>query len=144
MEPKAFQELAMELVRKSRPVAAELRTAISRGYYAAYHVGVRWFETLGFVIPQGPGGHGEVARRLQNSGDPDLELVGRQLQRCHRQRIQADYQLHDQDVETANTARLCILQTAQIVQSLDACLTDASRRSHVQQAIRAWERKILP
>jgi len=140
MNPRTFQEFAKELVAKNRPVT--LRTAISRAYYATYHVGVALLETLGFIIPQGPGGHGEVPRRLQNSGDADLEVVGRQLENFHRQRIHADYRLDNREVEGVNTARLWVIQAGQLIQRLDACLADQTRRARVKQSIREWERKI--
>ena len=66
MDPHDFYQLASQLANS--PHAAELRTAISRAYYAIYHVGVTPLESLGFRLSSGPAGHGDVRNRLSNTG----------------------------------------------------------------------------
>lgn len=48
MEPREFQILASELVSRNRP--ADIRTAISRAYYAVFNVGVEVLKEFGFTI----------------------------------------------------------------------------------------------
>lgn len=52
MNPREFQQLASKLANGNSP--AEFRTAISRGYYAAYNVGVEALEQMGFRISEVP------------------------------------------------------------------------------------------
>ena len=85
MEPHDFHRLAAQLVNS--PHAAELRTAISRAYYATYHVSVALLEAMGFRLSRGPAGHGDVRNRLSNSGDLEVMRVGNQLGQLHSQRI---------------------------------------------------------
>jgi uncharacterized protein (UPF0332 family) len=97
MEPHDFHRLAAQLANSTQ--AAELRTAISRAYYAAYHVSAALLEAMGFRPSRGPAGHGDVRNRLSNSGDLEIMRVGNQLGQLHSQRIAADYHLHNTGVE---------------------------------------------
>lgn len=97
MDPRDFHQLASQLAQSSH--TAELRTAISRAYYATYHVSVALLEAMGFRLSSGPAGHGEVRNRLSNSGDPEVMRVGSQLGQLQSQRIAADYRLHNISVE---------------------------------------------
>ena len=44
------------------------RSAVSRAYYAAFHVGRRLLEDLGFTVPRTERGHAHVWLRLPNCG----------------------------------------------------------------------------
>jgi hypothetical protein len=113
MDPHDFHQLALQLAHSSH--AAELRTAISRAYYATYHVSVTLLEAMHFRLSRGPAGHGEVRNRLSNSGDPEVMRVGTQLGQLQSQRIAADYRLHHTSVENPDDSDsgrvLCRAQT---------------------------------
>lgn len=139
MDPRDFHRLASGLVNTSS--APEIRTAISRAYYATYNVGVEILEELGFPIPRGPGGHGEVQNRLGNSGDGEIEKVASMLSDLHSRRIQADYRLQNRQIENQKTAEGIVRQAGGMIQVLDSCRNEP-RRTTVFRAIREWERKI--
>ena len=113
MDPHDFYQLASQLA--TSPHAAELRTAISRAYYATYHVGVTLLEAMGFRLSSGPAGHGEVRNRLSNSGDPEVMRVGTQLGQLHSQRIAADYRLRNTNVENPKTAQAVVQQARRMM-----------------------------
>ena len=139
MDPHDFYQLASQLANS--PHAAELRTAISRAYYAIYHVGVTLLESLGFRLSSGPAGHGDVRNRLSNSGDPEMMRVGNQLGQLQSQRIAADYRLRNTSVENPKTAQAVVQQAQRMIQILDACFAEP-KRTQIMQAIQEWERKI--
>ena len=141
MNPRDLCQLATRLVDGGSPV--ELRTAISRAYYAVYLVAVEHLEGMSFRISKGPGGHGEVQHHFNNSGNVDLQHVSSQLGDLHGKRIRADYQLDRRDVENPKTARALVAQTSQMIETLDRCCL-GERRIQIIQAIRDWKRKISP
>ena len=139
MEPRDFYRLAPQLVNS--PHAAELRTAISRAYYATYNVGVALLEGMGCRLSKGPAGHGEVRNRLSNSGDPEVARVGNQLGQLQSQRIAADYRLDQRGVENPKTAQALVQQADKMIQILDGCLAEP-KRSQIRRAIQEWERRV--
>jgi hypothetical protein len=66
MEAKDYFDLAQKLAQMRTEAA--IRSAISRAYYALLNSAVQLLQQLGFRVEQGPGKHGEVYRRLFNSG----------------------------------------------------------------------------
>jgi len=138
MDPREFQTLASELVLRNR--ASDIRTAISRAYYAAYNVGVEILTELGFKISEGPSGHGEVRNRLNNSGDNEAAKVSSQLNTLHTKRLHADYRLNMKDIENQKTAEALVQLAGKMIKSLDACRS-APKRNQIIKAIQAWETK---
>jgi hypothetical protein len=65
MDPHDFLEVAGEWAAGSRE--AEWRSGVSRGYYAAFHVGWLLLARQGFAVPEGPQGHGYVWLRPANA-----------------------------------------------------------------------------
>ena len=92
MQPEEFQDLAEKLVGASDP--ASLRSAMSRSYYAVYHVAREFFEQIGFPLSEGPRGHGEATNNLALPSLPkEVRAAGCKLQTLHGVRIDADYRL---------------------------------------------------
>lgn len=139
MNPREFYELAKELSQRTRP--SEIRSSISRAYYAVYHVSVEILEKLGFQIPKGPGGHGDVQRKLANSGDQEVTKVGDDLNNLQSMRIKADYRLEHKAVENPKTAQAWMRQVERMIQVLAACLSEP-KRSQLTKAIQEYEKKI--
>lgn len=139
MDPRAFLQLAATLVNRSG--AAELRTAISRAYYATYNVSVELLKTMSVSINEGPAGHGQVANYLSNSGDLEMQKVGSQLADLHSKRIRADYRMDRRDVENPKTAQALIAQVNMMIQTLDACRSEP-KFSQIKSAIETYQRQI--
>lgn len=138
MEPEDFQVLAKKLVSGTNP--AEVRTAISRAYYAAYNCALRTIQQLGFRVAKGPNGHKDVQYRLGNCGDKDVERVGSQLADLHSKRIEADYRLNRSNIENPKNASLAIKIVDRMIETLKTCQTEP-RRQKIIRSIRDWESK---
>ena len=139
MDPREFQDLASKLVTGAS--AAEIRTAVSRAYYATFHVGIELLESMEFRISKGPSGHGEVRDHLSNGGAPEIQAVGQQLSDLHSKRIRADYRLDRRDVENRKTALADIEQANRMIQTLDE-LREEPKRSQVITSIQQWRNRI--
>lgn len=139
MDAREFHALALELVQGTS--AAHSRTAISRAYYAAYHVGFEVLGEMGFQIPEGPGGHEEVRRHFNNRGDREVTRVASQLGDLFTRRIHADYRLSRPDVENQATARMLVEQAQRMIEALARCRGEP-KRSQLVGAIQEWKRKI--
>lgn len=92
MEPKEFVIFANELL-KSKCGPPEVRTAISRSYYAAFHVSKNFLKEIGFEIKDGPSGHQEVNSHLNNSRMAEIISAASKLGDLRSRRIDADYRL---------------------------------------------------
>ena len=117
MDPRKFLDLCKELAKGNRP--CEFRTAISRAYYAAYHVS--WYlvvNRMKFVINQTEG-HKEVQRHLRWSDDSNVATIGSLLGELQSARIKADYYLNRQEVENRPTVQFNILRAQTIISTCD-------------------------
>ena len=89
MNADEFLRFAGVLVARYSNDEAALRTAISRAYYGAYHVGV---ELLGRACTEHLD-HGSVRRLLKESGIPSAQRAGLHLDDLQGSRVKADYRL---------------------------------------------------
>jgi len=142
MDPCCFHQLAQTLLKANGP--AELRTAISRAYYAVYHVAVAELEKLGFRIPKGPQGHANVQRRLFGSGDLVTEKAGPKLQTLYTRRLHADYQLDRSDVENSRLAQALVEQADRLIHDIRQSVSDPGKRVKIIDAIKAYDQKVPP
>lgn len=136
MNPREFQRLAQQLVLN--PLPAELRTAVSRAYYATFHISDETLRQWGFWISRGPAGHGEVRSHFGNSGDRDLTRVGSQLNDLHSARIRADYRLDRSDVEDHKTVQVLVDLARRMIQEVEGCRAQQPRANAAIEAIRRW------
>ncbi len=127
MDPEMFLELARTLSStKGRPEF--YRTAISRAYYAAFHVGSQVITSLGIQLSTGPGGHGELRNCLGASGDSHCRKISSRLQTLHARRIAADYHLDDSKVEAPEEAGTACLEAAEIMSFLKTFRDDSGKQ----------------
>ncbi len=118
---------------------AAWRSAVSRAYYAAFHVARQLLEDLGFRVPYGDQAHAYLWLRLYNCGDPQVRLAGRELNYLRGERNRADYNLQH-PVRQAPATRL-VQVAEQLIQILDA--TSAATRIQITDAIKIYERDAL-
>src|SRR6266540_2802737 len=90
MDFRTFINLAEVLA--SGGTEAEWRTAISRAYYGAFHVGCDLLRILGFDVPKADRAHAFVSMRLMNSSDAEVNEGGRKLSDLRSLRNRADYE----------------------------------------------------
>jgi uncharacterized protein (UPF0332 family) len=122
------------------PAEADWRSAVSRAYYAAFHVARRLLSDVGFRVPRGERAHAYLWLRLSNCGDTQAESAGRSLQRLRRNRNEADY---DVDQPFARSVAAKDLQLArQIIALLDNATTEPTR-TQITDAMKVYERDVL-
>jgi uncharacterized protein (UPF0332 family) len=133
-----FLTLAESWIKGS--TEAEWRSAVSRGYYAAFHVAKQFMEDLGFLIPRGDQAHAYLWLRLSNSADSQLQLAGSDLNGLRRDRNRADYEVK-LTIDHAN-AFLQVQAAPRIITIIEAT-AQGPRRAQVMSAIKDYERDIL-
>ena len=89
MNGRDFLPLANQLARGA--TESEWRSAVSRAYYACFHVARRLLSDLGFTVPRADRAHQYLVYRLSNSGEALVEQEGRDLETLRRSRNRADY-----------------------------------------------------
>ena len=140
MDPKQFQFLASRLAEHGAyPV--EFRTAISRSYYAVFHLGLDLLNSMGFSIPQNPNAHEAVYRHLNNSGDTDLVKVAVKMGDLRTKRIQADYRLNRPDVETKENAKMFVESAERIIETIKK-ISQGKNRNQIITNINDWKNRI--
>src|SRR5437899_2006118 len=70
---------------------ADWRSAISRAYYAAFHVARRLLQQCGFHVPQADRAHAYLWLRLSNASHLDVQTAGLNLRHSRTLRNWADY-----------------------------------------------------
>ena len=139
MDPRAFLHLAQRLAQSTDP--ADRRTAISRAYYAAYHVGFDLLISLRFKLERGHGAHEAVQVRLRNSSIQAVISAGARLGRLQNVRVKADYWLQDPHPEIPSTAAAWIAEADRIIRARDAAAADPATRERMTRAIQAYEQR---
>jgi uncharacterized protein (UPF0332 family) len=140
MIPDDFHHLSTELLTNGGP--AHIRTAISRAYYAFFHVGAELLREMGFTIRTNANGHVDVSARLSNTGDADVDHIGWSLDTLRGKRIDADYDIGDRDIEGLKTASSLVEQTGEMILQLRA-LCKGPKREQLIESIKDWEIKAV-
>jgi uncharacterized protein (UPF0332 family) len=112
-----FLQLAEDL-RAEKDTDAALRTAVSRAYYAAFHVARLHLVKHGHQLPKTGEAHEAVRQALQRGSKEEQRAVN-QLQRLLQSRRHADY---DAGVRTvwASQCDTCISQAKNVLTLLGA------------------------
>ena len=136
MDPRDFLTAARVLAATDGP--AFRRTAISRAYYAVYHVAFDLLRVLGFAIPREHRGHEDVRAHLAQSRIDRVVQVGAQLDALQALRVKADYRLRDPQPEDSAVAAIWLVRAERMIAVLDAVAADDAARARMTSAIRAW------
>jgi uncharacterized protein (UPF0332 family) len=136
MRPEAFLDVATDLAGASD--APRLRSAVSRAYYAVFHVATRTTASLGG--PKRSGSHEILGERFQSSRDPEVSALGQRFLDLKAARHRADYQLRDSDdVEDPTSVSALVREARSLVEAFSA-LPRGGRREAAERAIEAYER----
>jgi uncharacterized protein (UPF0332 family) len=139
MNPHEFLDLAAEW--STGPSEGEWRSAVSRAYYAAFHVAQDLLRQVGFAVPQDDQAHAYAWLRLANSGNPDVQRAGNDLNELRRMRNRADYDL--QRPFEQRTAIDFVLSATSIVELLEDLARTQPVLDRILAAIRDYERDVL-
>src|SRR5881409_1006708 len=115
ISPQEYLMLAHRLTAGA--TEAEWRSAISRSYYAAFHVARNLLNDLGFTVPRADPAHQYLWLRLLNSGNPQVQVAASDLNSLRGERNLADYDLHRN--VTQNVARMRVATAQKIIQTLN-------------------------
>jgi uncharacterized protein (UPF0332 family) len=122
------------------PTEAEWRSAVSRAYYAAFHVARSLLSDLRFVVPRADRAHQYLVFRLCNSGEASVEQAGRNLETLRRLRNRADYD--DAPPVTKAQAGAAVQLSKDIISVLDSAQSQPIR-SQITNAMAVYERDVL-
>jgi uncharacterized protein (UPF0332 family) len=138
MNWRDFLILAARLATET--TEADWRSAVSRAYYAAFHVARRLLADLNFAVPRADRAHQYLVFRLSNCGEAGVETAGRNLETLRRLRNRADY---DEAPALTGAQALAAVRLAEgIVQVLDNARLEPTR-TQIRDAIIVYERDIL-
>ncbi len=139
MDPREFFNVAADWAAGT--CEAEWRSAVSRAYYAAFHIARRLFRKAGFAVPRGEQSHAYLWLRLVNSGHKDVITAGLNLSELRGDRNNADYDLADpfsqsfaiDDVNVASS----VIDLLETVESTPHVL------AQITATMRVYERDVL-
>ena len=138
MNWRDFLVLAAQLAAGA--TEANWRTAVSRAYYAAFHVARRLLADLQFTVPRADRAHQYLVFRFSNSSEAVVEQAGRDLETLRRLRNRADY---DESPALTQPQAAAAVQLAEgIIQALDAARQEPTR-TRIRDAMIVYERDVL-
>ena len=138
MNWRDFLLLATRLANGS--TEADWRTAVSRAYYATFHVARRLLADLSFTVPRADRAHQYLVFRLSNCGEAAVEQAGRDLETLRRLRNRADY---DEVPALTQPQAAAAAQLAEdIIRVLDAARQEPAR-TRMRDAMIVYERDVL-
>jgi uncharacterized protein (UPF0332 family) len=120
------------------PDEADWRSAVSRAYYAAFHVVRDLLAVLGFRTPRADRAHDYLYVRLNNCGDPNVQTAAGLLHGLRNRRNRADYDMRLTLPVQAATDSVAVAEA--ILRVLDA-LTPAER-TQITDSMKVYEQSI--
>lgn len=124
MNWSGFLNVAKRLLA-DQPSSPDIRTAISRAYYAPYNTARAYQRSLGVRSRSTvESDHESVPKGFRGSTDPAGNRIARDLVQLRRWRHLADYAEHAPEVERSKTARRALQLAESILASLEYCRTN--------------------
>ena len=139
MRPRDFLDVAWDLSAGSRE--GDWRSAVSRAYYAAFHIGRQLLQQCGFEVPDADQAHAFVWLRLSNAGHPEVQQAGARLRHLRYARNWADYDLDRPFNQVTAIDQVQI--AADIFEVLESAGTEPAFRAQITEAIKTYERDVL-
>jgi uncharacterized protein (UPF0332 family) len=144
MSPKQFLYQAMTLVAPTiRPSPVQCRTAVSRAYYAAFHVAVNVVSGLGVTTLRKYGGHEYIVMILRESKDVVLIKTSEKLGSLKDRRVEADYRLDLAKMEIPANAQSATASAGQIIKELEEFEGDGIRKMNAAPLVLEYVKKVL-
>lgn len=140
MDPNRFLAQAWRLLEQDKTPEG-YRSAISRAYYAAFHVACQFLATIDISVRRDASGHTDAYQYLSNSKDAEMERAGNSLDDLRTKRNQADYRMSEVGVEKEKTATALVNQASEIIVAVGECRRERQRMDAVKTAIKAWQRQ---
>jgi uncharacterized protein (UPF0332 family) len=139
MNARDFLDVADELA--TGMYESHWRTAVSRAYYAAFHVASTLLGQCGFIVPDAERAHSYLRLRLMNAGHPDVVEAGTGLDELRKARNRADYKIN---VPFQNAVAIERSQlAADVVRLLEEAAALPTVLVQITLAMRDYERDVL-
>ncbi len=119
MTGRDFLACAERLARNS--AEADLRSAVSRAYYGAFHDARTLLRESGVILPRTEQVHVKVVFCLRDCGDAFALKAGQQLEHLRNQRKIADYDLDDTRFADTIKAQSEVAKARRTIDDLDRC-----------------------
>jgi len=136
MNSRDFLAVAEELIEGD--TEAHWRSAVSRAYYAAFHVARLLMGRCGFRVPESDRAHAYLGHRLNNAGHDGASQAGRRLDLLRDLRNEADYDLWRGLSRGDADARVEMARS--VIEALEAAEADDAVLSAITEAMRDYER----
>jgi uncharacterized protein (UPF0332 family) len=130
MTGRDFIECALRFAQV--PIEGELRSAVSRAYYGAFHDALHLLRGNGVRLPRTEQVHVKVGFCLRDCGDPVSAKAAQQLEVLRNHRKAADYDLDDTRFTDSQFAFSEIARAQRIMESFDRCRSTASFGTRVR------------
>lgn len=144
MDPVDFIALAIRL--SSSANEADLRSAVSRAYYGAFHLARSFLSDCGLRFSAkemyGAEIHNKVRYCLSESGSADVRFVSRELRTLRRHRNRADYDLESGEFRSPRAVIAMVRVAPQIADAIQRCRAEP-RFSEARAKIGAYARDVL-
>lgn len=144
MDPLDFIAVAIRLYNSHNE--ADLRTAIGRAYYGAFHVARQFVLDCGLRFPPketyAAEIHTKVRYCLGEFGNADAIFASGALRLLRNQRNEADYNLDSTRFRSPVTVAAIVRVTSEIVDAIGRCRVD-SAFSEGRGRIRTYARDVL-
>ena len=88
-----FLDTAERLIVTEKPTEADIRSAISRSYYAVYHHVLLWWKSNHRFPDYKDRGHAKIQLALYNAGIPTVVDFSKDLKELNINQRKADYEL---------------------------------------------------
>ncbi len=139
MNPLDFLDVAFDLAGEFRE--ADWRSAVSRAYYAAFHVAGQLLLRCGFVPGQRDQIHGHSWIRLANCGNSSGQQAGNDLRRLRGARNRADYDLDQTLTQTQATDFVSLAE--RIIRLLKQLAAAPTVLTQIIDTMKIFERDVL-
>lgn len=113
MDAKDYFLLAQKLAQMR--TEATIRSAISRGYYAAFHFGKDLIEKLGFRLSKDASAHDKLYELLYNSGLEPAKDAAAWLHELRKRRNLADYDFKQKNMQTYQDCQYDLVRVAGVI-----------------------------
>lgn len=141
MEPVAFLKLAERLCNQPDDEAS-LRSAVSRGYYALFHLAKNFVEKHVEKLPKDAKSHDKVYTYLNNCGVMEIVEVAGNLNDLRDERNDADYDLTTPRFSDPNVANLLFVKTRSSYRDFERFVQSADNRKKLIKGISQYKKKI--
>jgi len=139
MEAKAYFDLARKLAQMRTEAA--LRSAIRRGYYAAFHTAKKLAEELGFHLPKDASAHDKLFYLLNNAGIKAAEDAGKFLSDLRRRRNLADYDFEQKSMQAYQDCQYDLVRVSGVITFCENYSSEPLR-SELKKGISAYVQKV--